>query len=120
MNKPTTKRIKFHIKSGDRVLVISGDAKGKEGLVLRVDAEKQRAIVEGVNKVKRHVKPTAANPQGGGIIEKEAPIHISNLKLIDPATGKATKVGYKANDKGRMQRVNKTSGQFIPEPTFNK
>ncbi len=79
--------MKLKIKTGDTVKVIAGDEKGKEGKVLRVDREKNRAIIEGVNLVKKHTKPNAQKPQGG-IVEKEASIHISNLALIDPKTKK--------------------------------
>lgn len=105
------KRIKLKIKTGDTVKVISGDHKGKTGTVVAVDAEKNRAIVEGVNKVKRHVKPTAQDPQSGGIIEKEAPVHISNLMLL--VDGKPTRVGVRKNDKGKNQRYAKTTQKFI-------
>jgi large subunit ribosomal protein L24 len=106
---------KFHIKRGDTVKVISGDAKGKTGVVLRIDRIKYRAIVEGLNLVKKHRKPTAQDPQSGGIIEIEAPIHISNLMLVDPATGAATRVGRKENAKGKLQRFSKKTGQFIKD-----
>jgi large subunit ribosomal protein L24 len=106
---------KFHIKRGDTVKVLSGDSKGKTGIVVKVDREKYRAYVEGVNMVKKHRKPTAQDPQSGGIIEMEAPIHISNLALVDAATGQTAKVGRKANDKGKLQRFNKKTGQFIKD-----
>ncbi len=102
---------KLKIKSGDNVIVIAGDHKGSEGKVLRVFREKNKAIVEGVNLVKKHEKPSAANPQGG-ITEKEAPIHISNLSLIDPKSGEATRVGYKMED-GKKVRFSKKSQQAI-------
>ena len=85
---------KLKIKTGDTVLVTAGDHKGSEGKVMRIIREKNKAIVEGVNLVKKHEKPSAASPQGG-ISEKEAPIHISNLSLKDPKSGEATRVGYK-------------------------
>ncbi|WP_298903629.1 50S ribosomal protein L24 [uncultured Psychroserpens sp.] len=84
---------KFKIKSGDTVKVIAGDHKGTEGNVLKVLKDKNKAIVEGVNMVKKHTKPSAQNPQGG-IVEKEAPIHMSNLSLLT-AKGETTRVGYK-------------------------
>ena len=102
---------KLKIKSGDNVIVIAGDHKGSEGKVLRVFRENNKAIVEGVNLVKKHEKPSAANPQGG-IIEKEAPIHISNLSLIDPKSGEATRVGYRMED-GKKVRFSKKSEQAI-------
>jgi len=86
---------KIKIKSGDVVKVIAGDHKGAEGKVVRVIREDNKAIVEGVNMVSKHTKPSAKNPQGG-IVKKEAPIHISNLALVDPKSKEATKVGFKA------------------------
>ena len=86
--------IKLKIKSGDIVRVIAGDHKGSEGKIVRVLREKNKAIVEGVNMVSKHTKPSAKNPQGG-IVKKEAPIHVSNLSLIDPKLKEATKVGFK-------------------------
>ncbi len=104
--------VKLHIKKGDQVQVIAGDSKGQQGKVLKVEVLKQRAIVEGVNIVKKATKPNAKNPQGG-IIEQEAPIHISNLMLIDPKSGKPTKVGRKLDDKGKLVRYAKKSGEEI-------
>ena len=103
---------KLHIKKGDIVIVNSGDDKGKEGKVLSVDPEKQRAIVEGVNIVSKATKPSAQNPQGG-IIKKEAPIHISNLNVKDPKTGTATRIGRRLNDAGKLVRYSKKSGEEI-------
>ena len=91
--------IKLHIKKGDRVIVLTGEDKGKTGKVLKVDREKGRAIVEGVNIVTKSAKPSAKNPQGG-FQKVEAPIHISNLSLIDPKSGKATRIAIKVNDDG--------------------
>jgi large subunit ribosomal protein L24 len=105
-------RKKLHIKKGDTVTVISGESKGQKGKVLEVFAEKQRAIVEGANMVSKHTKPNAENPQGG-IVKQEAPIHISNLMVIDPSTGKATRIGRKENDKGKLVRYSKKSGEEI-------
>jgi len=105
---------KFHIKSGDNVKVIAGDDKGKTGKVLSVITKSERAIVEGLNIATKHVKPTASNPNGG-IQKVEAPIHISNLMLIDPATGQATTTGRKLNEKGKSQRYSKETGKFIPD-----
>ncbi|MAZ73040.1 MAG: 50S ribosomal protein L24 [Flavobacteriaceae bacterium] len=102
---------KLKIKSGDTVVVTTGEHKGSEGKVLRVDAEKNKAIVEGVNTVKKHEKPSAANPQGG-ITEKEALIHISNLSLVDPKSGEATRVGYRMED-GKKVRFSKKSNQVL-------
>jgi len=103
---------KLHIKKGDMVAVISGNNKGKKGRVLEVIRKTDRAIVEGVNMIKKHTKPNASAPQGG-IIEKEAPVHISNLMLVDPKTGKPTRVGRKLNDDGKLVRISKKSGEEI-------
>jgi len=103
---------KLHIKKGDIVIVNAGVNKGEEGKVLQVFPDKQRAIVEGVNMVSKHTKPNAENPQGG-IIKKEAPIHISNLNLKDPSTGKATRIGRKLNENGKLVRFSKKSGEEI-------
>nr|WP_299385740.1 50S ribosomal protein L24 [Allomuricauda sp.] len=103
--------MKLKIKTGDTVKVITGDHKGTEGKVLQVDREKNKAIVEGVNMVSKHEKPSAKNPQGG-IVKKEAPIHISNLSLIDPKSGDATRVGYEVRD-GKKVRFAKKSNEVI-------
>lgn len=103
---------KLHIKKDDTVIVLTGEDKGKTGKVLKVLVDKQRAIVEGVNIVKKSAKPSAKNPQGG-IVEQEASIHISNLSLIDPKSGKATRVGIKVNEDGKKVRVAKKSGEEI-------
>jgi len=102
---------KLKIKTGDTVVVIAGDHKGSEGKVMRVFREKNKAIVEGVNLVSKHEKPSAQNPQGG-IVEKEAPIHVSNLSLIDPKSGEPTRVGYRMED-GKKIRFSKKSNQEI-------
>ena len=104
--------VKLHIKQGDLVYVNAGDSKGQQGKVLKVDVEKQRAIVEGVNICKKATKPNAQNPQGG-IVEKEAGIHISNLQVVDPKSGKPTRIGRKENDKGKLVRYAKKSGEEI-------
>lgn len=103
---------KLHIKKGDTVIVISGESKGQKGRVLEVDRKNLRAIVEGVNLVAKHQKPNAAYPQGG-IIKKEAPIHISNLMLVDPKTNKPTRIGRKLNSEGKLVRYSKKSGEEI-------
>ena len=103
--------VKLKIKSGDTVVVTAGDHKGSEGRVMSVILEKNKAIVEGVNMVSKHEKPSAENPQGG-IQKKEAPIHISNLSLIDPKSGEATRVGYRIED-GKKVRFTKKSNQVI-------
>ena len=102
---------KMHIKKGDTVYVNAGNDKGKTGKVLSVDPAKDRAIVEGVNMVSKHTKPNAKQPQGG-IIKKEAPIHISNLNLIDPKSGKPTRVGFKVEGDKKV-RIAKKSGEEI-------
>ncbi|HEY5469273.1 MAG TPA: 50S ribosomal protein L24 [Bacteroidales bacterium] len=103
---------KLHIKKGDSVMVITGESKGQKGRVLEVDREKSRALVEGINLVSKHTKPNTKAPQGG-IIKKEAPIHITNLMLIDPTSGKPTRVGKKLNDKDKLVRYSKKSGEEI-------
>lgn len=94
------------------VLVVAGNEKGKKGKIKEILVEKNRAIVEGLNIVKKHVKPSANQPQGG-IVEKEAGIHISNLMLIDPKTGEPTRTGRKLNEKGKLQRFSKKTKEFI-------
>jgi len=103
---------KLHIKKGDSVMVITGESKGQKGRVLEVDREKYRALVEGINMVSKHTKPNTKAPQGG-IIKKEAPVHISNLMLIDPASGKPTRIGKKLNEKDKLVRYSKKSGEEI-------
>lgn len=103
---------KLHIRSGDTVKVISGNAKGETGKIKKVLIEKSRATVEGVNMITKHVKPNAQNPQGS--IEKlEGTIHISNLMVVDPKTGEPTRTGRKADDKGKLQRFSKKTGDFL-------
>lgn len=102
---------KFKIKKGDRVVVITGRDKGKTGEVMRVLREEARVVVQGINMVKRHTKPSAAST--GGIVEKEAALHISNVAHVDPKTSKATRVGYKVLDGGRKVRVARKSGETI-------
>jgi large subunit ribosomal protein L24 len=103
---------KLHIKKGDLVFVNSGESKGQQGRVLSVIVKESRAIVEGVNMVSKHTKPNAKHPQGG-IIKKEAPVHISNLMLIDPTSGKPSRIGRRLNDKGKLVRYSKKSGEEI-------
>jgi large subunit ribosomal protein L24 len=103
---------KSHIKKGDTVMVITGESKGQKGRVLEVNRVKERALVEGVNMVSKHTKPNAKAPQGG-IIKKEAPVHVSNLMLVDPASGKPTRIGRKLNDKNKLVRYSKKSGEEI-------
>jgi large subunit ribosomal protein L24 len=103
---------KLHIKKGDVVYVNSGDNKGQQGRVLEVLVEKERAFVEGINLVSKHTKPNA-KAQKGGIIKKEASVHISNLNLIDPTSGKPTRIGRKLNDNKKLVRYSKKSGEEI-------
>ena len=103
---------KLHIKKDDTVIVLAGEDKGKTGKVLKVLVEKNRAIDVGVNIVSKSAKPSAKNPQGG-IVKMEAPIHISNLSLIDPKSGKATRVAVKKTDDGKKVRIAKKSGEEI-------
>ena len=103
---------KLHIKKGDTVYVNAGNSKGTTGKVLKVLVKDQRAIVEGVNIVSKSTKPSAKNPQGG-IIKQEAPIHISNLNVVDPKTGKPTRIGRKEGADGKLVRYSKKSGEEI-------
>jgi large subunit ribosomal protein L24 len=102
---------KFKIRKGDDVVVLSGRDKGKSGTVLRVLRDDNRVVVEGVNMVKRHTRPSQTQP--GGIIDKEAAINISNLAIADPKDGKATRIGYKFLEDGRKVRFAKRSGEVI-------
>lgn len=103
---------KFHIKKGDTVRVIAGESKGQEGKVLEVITKKDRAVVEGANIVSKHTKPNAKHPQGG-IIKQEAPIHVSNLMVVEPGTGKPTRIGRKINAEGKKVRYSKKTGEEI-------
>ena len=103
--------VKFKIRKGDKVVVRTGKDKGKTGEVLRVLRDEDRVLVQGVNMVKRHTRPAPGNP--GGIIDKEASIHISNVALADPKTGKPTRVGFKVLDGGRKVRIARRSGEAI-------
>ena len=101
------------IKKGDKVIVLTGRDRGRSGEVLRVMPSENRALVRGVNVVTRHQRQTAS--QEGGLVRKEAPIHLSNIALADPTTGKPTRVGFKILGDGRKVRVAKRSGEDIPE-----
>ena len=103
---------KLKIKKGDRVVVITGRDKGKQGEVLKVLPQESRVIVQGVNVAKRHTRPSAANPSGG-IIDKELPIHVSNVAHLDPKSGQPTRVGFKVLEGGRKVRVARRSGETI-------
>jgi large subunit ribosomal protein L24 len=111
-NKKNIKPAKLKIRKGDLVKVIAGDSKGSQGKIVEIIIDKNRAIVEGVNMISKHTKPNAANPNGG-IVKQEAAIHISNLALVEPKTGKTTRVGRKLNDAGKLVRVSKKSGEEI-------
>ena len=102
---------RFRLRKGDDVVVISGRDKGKTGSILRVIRSEDRVIVDGINMVKRHTRPSQSQP--GGIVDKEAPIHISNVALADPKDGSATRVGYKFLEDGRKVRIAKQSGEVI-------
>ncbi len=105
-------QFKTHIKKGDNVKIIAGNARGQEGRVLNVDIKNKRAIVEGINIISKHTKPNAANPQGG-IVKKEAPVDISNLMLVD-AQGNPTRIGRKIDEStGKLVRYSKKSGEVI-------
>ena len=103
---------KLHIKKGDTVYVLSGEDRGKTGRVLKVEVSKERAIVEGINIVTKATKPSAKHPQGG-LVKMEAPVHISNLSLLDPKSGKPTRIGRRRNEEGKLVRYAKKSGEEI-------
>jgi len=112
MERKFNKQPKLHIRKGDTVLVLAGDDKAKTGKVLEVFAEKSRAIVEGINMVTKHQKPSAGKPEGG-IKKMEGTIHISNLMLVEPSNNKPTRTGRKLNEKGKLQRYSKKTGELI-------
>jgi large subunit ribosomal protein L24 len=103
--------MKMKIRKGDDVIVLTGRDKGRKGSVLRAMPSEGRVIVQGVNMVKRHTRPSVSGP--GGIVEKEAPIHVSNVAAVDPDSGKATRVGFKSLEDGRKVRVARRSGEVI-------
>ena len=102
------------IRRGDRVMVIRGNHKGQEGTVRKVEPEKNRVVIEGVNMRKRHMKPSQTNPEGG-IVEFEAPVHASNVMLIDPTSGEPTRVRSQVGEGGKRERVAVKSGKVIPK-----
>ncbi len=106
------KRRKLHIKKGDTVYVNTGEYRGQQGRVLEVMPKQYKALVEGVNLVSKHTKPNSDNPQGG-ILKKEAPIHLSNLMVVDPSTGEPTRIGRKRNQNNKLVRYSKKSGEEI-------
>lgn len=112
MERKYNQQPKLHIRKGDQVKVIAGDDKGKTGKVMEVISEKNRAVIEGINMVTKHQKPSAGKPEGG-IKKMEGTVHISNLMLLDPASGAATRTGRKTNEKGKLQRYSKKTGEFI-------
>jgi large subunit ribosomal protein L24 len=103
---------KLHVKKGDMVIVITGDNLGSKGRILEINRKTEKAIVEGVNMMKKHTKPNSKHPQGG-IVEQEAPVHISNLMLVDPKSGKPTRIGRRLNENGKLVRYSKKSGEEI-------
>ena len=103
---------KFHVKRGDTVYVNAGEYKGQQGRVLEIIRKDNKAIVEGINMASKHTKPNAQYPQGG-IIKKEAPVHISNLMLLDGSSGESTRIGRRLNDDGKLVRYSKKSGEEI-------
>jgi large subunit ribosomal protein L24 len=108
-----TKRIKMHVRRGDRVRVIRGNDAGREGTVMEVLTKQNRVVVEGVNERKKHARPTEANPEGG-IITFFAPVHASNVMLLDPTTGDPTRIRREPDESGKRQRVAVKSGKPIP------
>ena len=112
MKKTIKNNLKIHIRRGDRVKILAGKHRNEEGTVLQVFPKAYRAIVENMNIVARHLKPSAENPKGS-IQRQPSPIHISNLMLIDPASGQPTRVGRKHNEVGKLQRYAKKTGNFI-------
>ncbi len=106
------KKRKLHIKKGDTVYVNTGEYRGQQGRVLEVIPKQNKALVEGVNLVSKHTKPNSDNPQGG-ILKKEAPVHISNLLLVDPTSGEPTRIGRKKDQNNKLVRYSKKSGEEI-------
>jgi large subunit ribosomal protein L24 len=104
--------MKYHIKKGDTVYIIAGEYKGQQGRVLDILIKKNKAIVEGINMVSKHTKPNSQYPQGG-IIKKEAPIHLSNMLPVDPSKGGPTRVGRRIDSKGKLVRYAKKSGEEL-------
>jgi large subunit ribosomal protein L24 len=112
MERKFNKQQKLHVKTGDTVEVIAGNSKGKKGKITQILVKKSRVVVEGVNMISKHIKPTTQNPQGE-IKQVEGTIHISNVMVVDPSTGESTRTGRKLNEAGKLQRFSKTSGKFI-------
>jgi large subunit ribosomal protein L24 len=101
------------LRKGDEVLVISGEDRGKRGKVLKVFRDRNRITVQGVNFIRRHTRPSQSNPQGG-ILEREAPLHASNVMVFDPQSGQATRVGTRIHEDGRRERISRKSGEVLP------
>ena len=112
MERRFNKQPKLHVRKGDTVKVLSGDDKGKQGEILEILPDQRRAVVKGINIITKHQKPSAGKPEGG-IKKTEGTIHISNLMLIEPSTGKAVRTGRKLDAKGKLQRFSKKTGEFI-------
>jgi large subunit ribosomal protein L24 len=112
MERKYNKQPKLHIRKGDTVVILAGDDKKKTGKVLEVFFDKNRAIVEGINMVTKHQKPSAGKPEGG-IKKMEGTVHISNLMLVEPSNNKPTRTGRKLNEKNKLQRYSKKTGEFI-------
>src|SRR4051812_32581106 len=112
MERKSNKQPKRNIRKGDIVKIMAGDSRGQQGKVLAVEPVKNRAFVEGVNMASKHTRPSQKNQQGG-IVKKELSIHLSNLMLVDPSSGKPTRVGRRANKEGALQRYSKKSNEFI-------
>lgn len=114
MERKFNKQPKLHVRKGDTVKILSGNDKGKEGKILEILIDKNRAIVEGINIITKHQKPSAGKPEGG-IKKTEGTIHLSNLMLIEPGTGKAVRTGRKLDSRGKLQRYSKKTGEFIKQ-----
>lgn len=114
MERKFNKQPKLHVRKGDTVKILSGNDKGKEGKILEILIDKNRAIVEGINIITKHQKPSAGKPEGG-IKKTEGTIHLSNLMLVEPGTGKAVRTGRKLDSKGKLQRYSKKTGEFIKQ-----
>ena len=112
MKSRAIEKVKLHVKTGDTVKVLAGNDRGKTGKIVSVKTDKNKVIVEGLNMVTKHNKPNAQNPNGS-ITKQEAGIHVSNVMLVDPATGNAVRTGKKENSEGKMQRYSKKSGELI-------
>ncbi|MCS6832429.1 MAG: 50S ribosomal protein L24 [Flammeovirgaceae bacterium] len=112
MKKQKEVNHKFHVKKGDTVEVIAGNHKGKRGVILKVLRKKERAIVEGINMITKHIKPTPQQTQGG-IVQQEGSIHISNLMVVDPKTNQRTRIGRRRDANGKLKRYSKKTNEFI-------